>query len=279
MFRSPGFGCMVTPPWAKCGSSGASKTIAKTGPAAAQAEAEEEEEDRRHSVARRLDSAPTFADFAAEAAAAVQQAQQGQQGQQAQQGAATSLQTAPSFEFGALLGSPPKKSKVGRCGELSWGLGAGHKSGGRGMSSPLAEPVALAHGCCASACRPTAGPPVACKPLSRAPVALAALSLQTCSPPEASQATCATAGTPWMAHTSHTSLALAVQQHLLLASTAKAPAAAGALGAELRDKENGRGGTLTALKAGPAGGSAAADKEPISSSKVRQQLTALLDSV
>lgn len=84
-----------------------------------------------------------------------------------------------------------------------------------------------------------------------------------------------------MAHTGHSSLALAVQQHLLLASTAKAPAAAG-------DKENGRqqdgmrGGTLTAMKAGAPGGAVgggAADKEPISSSKVRQQLTALLDSV
>jgi type II secretory pathway pseudopilin PulG len=223
LFRSPGFGTLVTPPWAKCGSSGGSKTMAKTGPAAAQAEAEEQEEDRRHSVARRLDSAPTFADFAEAAAAVVaqqaqqvqqaaQQAQQAaQQAQQAQQGAAGSLQTAASFEFGALLGSPPKKSK-------------------------------------------------------------------TCSPPEASQGTCATAGTPWMAHTGHSSLALAVQQHLLLASTAKAPAVAGTLGAELRDKENGRGGTLTALKAGPAGGSVV-DKEPISSSKVRQQLTALLDSV
>lgn len=82
-----------------------------------------------------------------------------------------------------------------------------------------------------------------------------------------------------MAHTGHSSLALAVQQHLLLASTAKAPAAgASGPGGEQRDKENGRGGTLTALKAGPAG-AAGADKEPISSSKVRQQLTALLDSV
>lgn len=108
LFRSPGFGCMVTPPWAKCGSSGGSKTVPKTGPAAAQAEAEEEEDDRRHSVARRLDSAPTFANFAEEAAAAVQAAA----AQQAQQ-AASSLQPAHSFEFGALLGSPPKKSKVG----------------------------------------------------------------------------------------------------------------------------------------------------------------------
>lgn len=81
-----------------------------------------------------------------------------------------------------------------------------------------------------------------------------------------------------MAHTGHSSLALAVQQHLLLASTAKARAAGGGPGGEQRDKENGRGGTLTALKAGPAG-AAGADKEPISSSKVRQQLTALLDSV
>lgn len=129
LFRSPAFGSMVTPPWAKSGSSGGSKTAPRTGPHSGQAslggdggEAEEEGEggdlERRHSVARRLDSAPSFgslaaAGIAASAAAAAAAGWQQQQPQQQQPVGGGSLEPAGSFDFGTVLGSPPKKSKVG----------------------------------------------------------------------------------------------------------------------------------------------------------------------
>lgn len=105
---------MLTPPWAKCGSSGGGKMVAKTGPGAAVEPAGGyEDDDRRQSVARRLDAAPSFSSLEAVdaagmeagpvAAGAVQQQQQQQDGSRLQ---------APSFDFGVVLGSPPKKSKV-----------------------------------------------------------------------------------------------------------------------------------------------------------------------
>lgn len=104
----------------------------------------------------------------------------------------------------------------------------------------------------------------------------------------------ATAGTPWMAHSAAapsgivvapaesigagSSIALAVQQHLLLASTAKAgPVEASGRG----EKEKGhasRQATLTAAKP-PAATVAGSPARELTSGSVRMRLHALLETV
>lgn len=71
-----------------------------------------------------------------------------------------------------------------------------------------------------------------------------------------------------------TTLAMAVQQHLLLASTAKAGPATGAV-AEKENGEAARQATLTAAKPAAAGSPA----KELTSSNVRMRLHALLETV
>lgn len=105
---------MLTPPWAKSGSSGGSGGSGKTaGGTSGGRRGGAEAEDRRQSVARRLDSGPSFGD----------------QRQQQQQHEAAGLQHAASFDFG-LIGSPPKKTRVSRLG--GWAGCRGWSPGGMG---------------------------------------------------------------------------------------------------------------------------------------------------
>ncbi len=86
----------------------------------------------------------------------------------------------------------------------------------------------------------------------------------------------------WAESGGGTALAMAVQQHLLLASTAKAGGDPGAAaGAAAWDKENGekaaRQLTLTASKASGPSAAAASAGPQLTSSNVRMRLHALLD--
>ncbi|KAI3424394.1 hypothetical protein D9Q98_009947 [Chlorella vulgaris] len=121
LFRSPGFGSLVTPPWAKSGTSNGSAgsaraaaaalTAAAIAAAAASAAAGAEDEDRRQSVARRLDAAAPFG----ETAAVPTDGGLGQLagGANATGGAgAAGLSSLASFDFGLVMGSPLKKTKL-----------------------------------------------------------------------------------------------------------------------------------------------------------------------